>query len=140
MADAMGVSLPTPTIPEPTRSVYSSAHDLLVRKLSSLRSEADAFLKYELDTAVRNATYLSRVESMWPEMEREEAAEIDALLGRVTTPVDREADLEAFVLEQGASHEEELMQFFQKRCLRQEALFEPVARELKGSKTQLLRF
>ena len=32
------------------------------------------------------------------------------------------------------------MQFFQKRCLRQEALFEPVARELKGSFTQLLRF
>ena len=32
-----------------------------------------------------------------------------------------------------------MMQLFQKRCLRQEALYEPVARELSGVKTQLLR-
>ena len=56
-------------------------------------------------------------------------AEIDALLGRVTTPNDREADFEAFVLEHGEAREEELMQLFQKRCLRHEALYEPAARE-----------
>ena len=65
-------------------------------------------------------------------------AEIDALLGRTTQPLDREADLEAFVLEHGAANEEALLRFFQKRCLRHEALFEPVARELRGKKTQLL--
>ena len=71
-------------------------------------------------------------------MEAEEAAEIDALLGRVTKPQDREAELEAFVIEHGAAKEEELLQFFQKRCLRQEALYAPVARELADVKTQLL--
>ena len=138
MADMAGISLPTPNIPEPKQTAYGPAHDLLVRKLGTLRSDASDFLRYELDTTWRNASYLQQVESRWPDMEGEEAAEIDALLGRVTKPLDREADLEAFVLEHGASKEEELLQFFQKRCLRQEALYEPVARELKGVKTQLL--
>ncbi|MAG29960.1 MAG: hypothetical protein CL908_03585 [Deltaproteobacteria bacterium] len=139
IADSMGIALPTPTIPEPTRTAFGPAHDLLVEKLGSLRSDADDFLRYELDTTWRNATYLQRVESMWPEMEKEEAAEIDVLLARRTAPQDREADLETFVLEKGAANEETLLQFFQKRCLRREALFAPVARELAGAKIQLIR-
>ena len=139
MADSMGVDLPNPTIPEPARSRYASAHDLLVSKLGELRSAEEGFKRYELDTTWRNATYLSRVESMGPQMDAEEATEIDKLLGRKTTPNDREAELERFVLEQGEKHEVELMQLFQKRCLRQEALYAPVARELSGVKTQLLR-
>ncbi len=138
MADMAGIALPIPEISEPTQTLYGPAHDLLVDKLGSLRSANDDFLRYELDTTWRNASYLKRVESMWPEMELQEASEIDALIGRVTQPLDREADLETFVLEHGAAKEEELLQFFQKRCRRQEALFEPVARELKGAKIQLL--
>ena len=138
MADTVGLALPTPTIPEPEKSGFSPSADWLVDKLGTLRSSSEEFLRYELDTTWRNAVYLQRVESMGPAMAAEENAEIDKLLGRVTTPTDREADFEAFVIEKGASHEEELLQFFQKRCLRHEALFEPVARELKGVKTQLL--
>lgn len=139
MADAMGVELPAPSIPEPTRTAYGPGHDWLVDKLGALRSASSDFLRYELDTTWRTASWLQRVESMNPEMEAEEAAEIDALLGRKTTPLDREAELEAFVLEHGEAREAELLQLFQKRCLRQEALFAPVARELAGVKTQLLR-
>ncbi|MBY0401569.1 phosphotransferase family protein [Myxococcota bacterium] len=138
MADSMGIPLPTPTIPEPARSIHAPAHDLLVRKLGQLRSAEEGFKRYELDTTWRNASYLARVESMAPAMDAEEAAEIDKLLGRKTTPIHREAELERFVLEQGAKNEVELMQLFQKRCLRQEALYAPVARELRGVKTQLL--
>ena len=138
MADMKGLSLPTPAIPEPTRTAFGPAHDLLVDKLGELRSASDDFLRYELDTTWRNASYLARVESMWPEMEADEAAEIDALLGRVTSPANREAELEDFVLEHGAEREDELLQLFQKRCLRHEALYAPVARELEGAKTQLL--
>ena len=138
MADSMGVPLPSPTIPEPTRSFYSEGHDLLVRKLAELRSAESGFKRFELDTCWRNASYLSRCESMAPAMDAEEAAEIDKLLKRKTTPQNREAELEEFVLREGEKHEVELMQLFQKRCLRQEALYEPVARELKGVKTQLL--
>jgi len=101
--------------------------------------EGEGFLAYELDMSWRNAFYLSRVESMWPEMQREEAAEIDKLLGRATKPMDREGDFEAFVLEHGATREEELLQFFQKRCLRQEALMGSAMQELEGVKMQLLR-
>jgi aminoglycoside phosphotransferase len=139
MADSMGVDLPTPTIPEPGRSRYADGHDLLVRKLGELRSAETGFKRFELDTTWRTATYLSRVESMAPQMDAEEALEIDKLLGRKTTPSNREAELEQFVLDRGEKHEVELMQLFQRRCLRQEALYEPVARELKGVKTQLLR-
>lgn len=139
MADSMGVSLPTPTIPEPVRSRYSDGHDLLVAKLGDLRSAEEGFKRFELDTTWRNATYLSRVESMAPAMDAEEAVEIDKLLGRKTTPMNREAELEQFVLQQGEKHEIELMQLFEKRCLRQEALYAPVAREMKGVRTQLLR-
>lgn len=138
MADAMGIALPAPEIPEPAKSPFAPAHGWLVDKLATLRSDADDFLRYELDTTWRTAVYLQRVESMWPAMEAEENAEIDALLGRKTSPVDREAELEAFVLEKGAANEEALLKLFQKRCLRHEALFEPVARELRGKKTQLL--
>jgi hypothetical protein len=138
IADGAGIELPTPTIPEPTRTAYGSSHDLLVEKLASLRSEADGFQSFELDTAWRNAFYLRRVESIWPEMEREEAAEIDQLLGRATHPTHREAELEAFVLAHGASREAELLQFFQKRCLRQEALMGPAMRELVDARTRLI--
>lgn len=138
IADGAGIELPTPTIPPPTTSSFSSAHGLLVDKLAELRSAADGFLSYELDTAWRNAFYLQRVESMWPAMEAEETAEIDRILGRVTKPLDREAEFEAFVLEHGAAHEEELLQFFQKRCLRHEALMGPAMRELHGAKTRLI--
>jgi len=138
MADGAGLALPTVSIPEPASTAYGSSHKLLVDKLASLRSETDGFLSYELDTAWRNASYLRRVESIWPQMAGEEEAEIDKLLGRSTKPLDREADLEAFVLEHGAAREEELMQFFQKRCLRQEALMGPVMRELVDAKTQLI--
>lgn len=139
IADGAGIELPRPTIPEPTRTAYGPAHDFLVDRLGALEADAEGFMKYELDLSWRNAVYLQRVESMWPEMEKEEASEIDALLGRITTPLDREAELEAFVRAEGAAKEEELLQFFQKRCLRQEALYEPVARELAGSTTQLIR-
>jgi hypothetical protein len=138
MADLAGISLPTPNIPDKNRTIFGPAHDLLVDKLGTLRSASDDFLRYELDTAWRNASYLREAEALWPAMEAEENAEIDALLGRVTKPLDREADLEAFAIEHGAAKEEELLQFFHKRCLRQEALYEPVARELKNKKTQLL--
>ncbi|MEM9177193.1 MAG: phosphotransferase [Myxococcota bacterium] len=138
MADTMGLTLEAPAIPEPASSGFSPAHGWLVDKLAEIRSGADDFTKYEIDTTWRAATYLQRVESMWPEMEQEEHAEIDALLGRTSAPQDREAELETFVLEQGARHEEALLRFFQKRCLRHEALFAPVARELQGKRTQLL--
>jgi aminoglycoside phosphotransferase (APT) family kinase protein len=138
IADGAGIQLPVPTIPEATRTAYGSAHDLVVEKLAELRAAQDGFLAYELDTVWRNAVYLSRVESMWPEMEAEENAEIDALLGRVTKPLDREAELEAFVLEHGAAREEEILQLLQKRCLRQEALMAPVLRELADARIQLI--
>jgi hypothetical protein len=138
IADGAGIELPSPVIPEPIATPYGSGHELLVDKLASLRSEADGFLAYELDTAWRNAFYLRRVESMWPEMAGDEAAEIDKMLGRVTKPLHREAEFESFVVEHGAKHEEELLQFFQKRCLRQEALMGPAMRELVDAKTKLI--
>ena len=118
---------------------YGSRGATLKGKLDQLQGDSEDFMRYELDTTWRTAVYLQRVESMGAEMMAEENAEIDALLGRVTTPNDREADFEAFVLEHGEAREEELMQLFQKRCLRHEALYEPAARELKDVKTQLLR-
>jgi aminoglycoside phosphotransferase (APT) family kinase protein len=138
IADGMGLELEAPTIPEPTRTIHSPGHDLMVEKLAELRSDQEGFLEYELDVAWRNAFYLRRVESMWPEMEAEEIAEIDRLLGRVTKPQDREAELEAFVLAKGAEHEVELLQLFQKRCLRHEALMGESMRELHGKKYQLI--
>jgi hypothetical protein len=138
IADGMGLELAPPTIPEPTRTIYGSGHDLLVDKLAELRSAQEGFLSYELDTAWRNAFHLRRVESIWPEMEAEEIAEIDRLLGRVTKPQDREAELEAFVLEHGAEREAEILQLFQRRCLRQEALMGSSMRELEGKKMQLI--
>ncbi len=139
MADHAQIVLPTPVIPEPGRSVLAPAHDFMVSRLADLRSKSEGFMKYELDLNWRNAVYLQRAESMGAEMEKDEGAEIDALLGRVTKPMNREAELEAFVMEKGEAEEVALMQFFQKRCLRQEALFEPVARELKGVRTQMIR-
>lgn len=138
IADGMGLSLSKPAIPEPRRSPHAPAHDLLVDKLAELRSGQQGFLAYELDTAWRNASYLRRVESMGPAMAAEEATEIDRLLGRVTPPQDREAELESFAIEQGAAREAELLALFYRRCLRQEALLQPVLRELEGARVQLI--
>jgi hypothetical protein len=56
----------------------------------------------------------------------------------VTPPQDREAELERFAIEQGASREAELLALFYRRCLRQEALLQPVLRELEGARVQLI--
>ncbi len=136
IAARSGVELVPPAIPAPAPTPHLGAHALLVEKLAELRGAQEGFLAFELDTTWRNASYLERVESMWPEMAAEEAAEIDALLGRATKPLDREADLEAFVLERGAAREEDLLRLFYRRCLRHEALMGPAMRELEGAKIQ----
>ncbi|HEB87971.1 MAG TPA: phosphotransferase family protein [Deltaproteobacteria bacterium] len=136
IAARLGVELTPPAIPEPVPAFHLGAHRLLTEKLAEMRDAQEGFRAFELDTAWRNAHYLERVASMWPRMAAEEAAEIDALLGRVTRPLDREADLEAFVLEEGASREEELLQLFYRRCLRHEALMGSSLRELEGARIQ----
>jgi len=140
IAHGRGLALEEPVIPDPPLSAYASAHDLLVNRLKALRDEepAEGFLRYDLDNAWRNAKYLRNVERFGHEVEADETREIDAMLGRATTPGDREADFEAYVLEQGADHEEALLRFFYKRCVRQEALVGSSLRELEGCKMQMI--
>lgn len=138
MADSRGLELEKPHLPDAIQSPFSRSHEFVVDRLRDLREGKEDSLRYEIDKLYRSARYLQRAEGLGAALAADEAAEIDALLGRATTPQDREAELEAFVLEHGADREAELMQLFSRRCLRQEAIMGPTLRELSDVRTQLI--
>lgn len=145
IADGTGLELSPIALPDPTLSRHSRAHDALVGRLEQAASRPGGerdFAAYEMDAAYRTAVYLQRGERYGGALEAEERAEVRALLGRdaaVDRWEDRDAALEAFVSSAGPEHDPELIRLLHRRSLRQEALLQPVLRELEGVSIQRLR-
>jgi aminoglycoside phosphotransferase (APT) family kinase protein len=99
----------------------------------------DAFAAYQLDAAARVAEVLRRVDRMGPAIEVADLDDVSALLGRRPESWQQaDAALEELVIAAGPDLDAELVGILHRRLLRQEALVDPVLRELRGARIQPL--
>jgi hypothetical protein len=126
---------------EPTR--HSAGHDALRAtleghaKAAAEESPDDEFAAYRFDAAQRLAEYLRRADRMGPALEADDLDDVAELLGhRPASWSEADAALEELVLEEDPDVEAALVGYFHRRALRQEALIDPVMRELRGATVQ----
>ena len=137
---------------EPTR--HSAAHDWLRDALETHAREAatkagaaaadeggDAgasdFVDYRFDATRRTAEYLRRADRMGPALEAADLDDVAELLGHRPESWQRaDHELEDLVLEADPDLDAVLVSYFHRRMLRQEALIDPIMRELRGATVQ----
>jgi aminoglycoside phosphotransferase (APT) family kinase protein len=140
MADMQEVTLERPELPAAALTRQSSTHDFLVDKLTPKpEKDGSGFAAYEGDAAARVAEYLRRADRYGPALEAEDLDEVAALLGRRPAGwAEADAALEEFVLAAEPERDAEIIRYLYRRTLRQEALLQPVMRELTDVSIQLL--
>jgi hypothetical protein len=97
----------------------------------------DEFAAYRFDAAERVAEYLRRADRLGPALEAGDLDDAAELLGHRPDRWERaDEELEQLALEGDPDLEAPLVAYFHKRMLRQEALIDPVMRELRGATIQ----
>ncbi len=126
---------------DPTR--HSPGHDALEAMLEGHAQAAadenpdDEFAAYRFDAAQRLAAYLRRADRLGPALEADDLDDVSELLGhRPRNFEEADAALEDLVHEEDPDLEEPLVGYFHRRALRQEALIDPLMRELRGATVQ----
>lgn len=125
IAEAIGLALEAPELPEPSASEHDDLYALLEENIGQEFASAldDDFLQYRARLAVRLLTYARNAERRGPAFRELEQSDTAALLGR--TPGSREEgvrELTALVRDAGPERDAELVQFFYRHAVRNEAL------------------
>lgn len=135
VAELEDVELERPTLPEAEGSSRPTPHDVLVRML-----EHECGASYEVDTALRVAQYVRELDRRGARVEAEDLEEASAIVGRTLSSwTDADAALEKVVESDWEARRAELLRYFHRRTLRQEALLGPAMRELENAEFQKLR-
>ena len=132
LAHMKGIELDPPSVPEPEPTPRAPAIGHLLDALDPKGGGDDPARTYELDRLYRVAQYLERADRYGAALDSDNLDDMAKILG--TRPRDwrsGEAELERFVLAAGPEHDPELVRFFHRRLLRQEALLKPALRELE---------
>ncbi len=125
LADEMGIDLPSVAVPDPRVSETETGHMHLVRALRGISTD-DRFLQHELRTLFRLARHLKRRDEIGETVEEADIDDLEDLLGfRPANWREGEAKLEAFVIDDGGRHDEQLVLLFHKRNLRAHMLLGP---------------
>jgi hypothetical protein len=152
IAQEMALELSPVELPGPELTRHSSGADALCAMLdrgagADGEGPSDAgqgdeggdgdFEAYRIDAAARVAEYLRRADRMGPALEEADLDDVAQLLGHRPAGW-RQADeeLEEYVHDASPERDAELVEYFHRRLLRQEALIDPVMRELKGAQIQ----
>jgi aminoglycoside phosphotransferase (APT) family kinase protein len=131
LARMKGIALEPPSLPEADATPRHPAIGHLVDALDPERGGDDPDRRYELDRLYRVAQYLERADRYGAALDADNLDDMAAILGhRPRDGRTGEAELERFVLEAGPEHDPQLVRFFHRRLLRQEALLRPALREL----------
>jgi len=135
IAEIEGVELERPTLPEVASTGGPTPHDVLVRALESECGDS-----YEVDTALRLAQYAREIDRRGARVEAEDLEEASALVGRrLSSWSEADAELEKLVARDWRGRQAELLGYFYRRTLRQEALLHPAMRELQDVEFQQIR-
>ena len=138
IAHATGVSLSRPALPAPSTTRVSVAHDSLVGMLEPDPSDAD-YAAYRADAALRLARYLQRCERYAAAIESDDLDEVAGILGhRPASWLDADAQLEELIIGAPRELDAELLRYLHARALREEALLQPVLRELANASIQMI--
>ena len=128
IADRMGIDLPAPELPDGIAAAVDSA-DI-----------GGSFVRYEEDSDRRGALYRERVARFGPELAAADLADAGELLGTTRgSRAEADRELEARIAEAGPDADADFVRCFHRRMLRQEALLDPVLRELRGVRIQKIR-
>lgn len=146
IAHETGLALSPVELPQALPTRHTPGYDALGEMLRTATADAkqaaqassgEEFDLYRLDAAHRVAEYLRRADCLGPALESDNLDDVANLLGRrPETFAEADAELEEFVLEASPECDAELLAYFHRRLLRQEALIDPVMRELKGARIQ----
>ena len=143
IAREMKLELQPVEIPGAELSRHSPGHDALRAmlenhaKTAADENPADQFAAYRFDAAQRVAEYLRRADRIGPALEAADLDDVASLIGsRPSTWSQADAELEELVLESGSEQDGPLALYFHRRMLRQEALIDPIMRELRGRTIQ----
>jgi len=137
LARMVGAELAPPPLPEPAPSRRSPAYGLMVSALDPKRAGDDAERAYELDRLYRVAQYLDSCDRYGPALDSDDLDDVADILGhRPRNWREADEELERFVLDAGPEHDAELVRYFHRRLLREEALLRPALRELQNVRLQ----
>jgi aminoglycoside phosphotransferase (APT) family kinase protein len=124
IARGMGFAPEGPSLPEP---------------VAALPPPESGFAAYEADRAECAALYEERKAELGPALEADDLADVQRLLGaRPADAAAADAALEEFVLAAPPERDASILELLHRRLLRQEAIMQPVMRELEGARIQEL--
>lgn len=142
IAREMDLELSPVEVPGADTTRHSAAHDWLRDALEAHAKEEveegdDGFAGYRFDATRRTAEYLRRADRLGPALEADDLDDVASLLGERPDSW-RRADeaLEELVIEADPDLDGPLVAYFHRRMLRQEALIDPIMRELRGATIQ----
>ncbi len=120
-----GIALEPPDLPPPAPAEVAPAVD---------------FASYARDAQARVARWRARAAEHGAALEADTLADATALLGSKPRSVaEADAALEALVLAADPARDAEILRALHRQCLREEALLQPVLRELEGVAVQRIR-
>jgi hypothetical protein len=125
LAESLGIELEPYAPPDAPATRFSALHDILLENLrgEQLPAQGDAYLAARLELAIRLAEHLRRAERLGPAFDSAELDDLGKLLGRRPASVlEGQRALERGVREWGARREAELVNYFHRNALREEAL------------------
>jgi aminoglycoside phosphotransferase (APT) family kinase protein len=107
--------------------------------VAALAAPAPGFEAYEADRAACTALYQKRKAELGPALAADDVGDVARLLGgSFASSEAADAALERFVLEAPVERDAEILELLHRRLLRQEAILQPVMRELAGASIQSL--
>ena len=139
IAHAQGVELEEPEPLGPAPNAQSPIYTDLCQRLAPDTDSSEDFSDYAESTTYRTAIYLSRRNDFGPQIDADNLADINRLLGTAHTDL-LEADsvLESWIQDTDASADADLLRLLYRRCVREELLVDPILGELRGARIQLL--
>lgn len=136
LADAIGVKVEPPPTPEPTLTDRSPIFDAVLQNLreEQLPHVNDSYRQYRLHAAVRLLEYLRQAERIGPTLEAMELDDMGALLGfRPASLAEGNEALQKLVIESGPEKDKELVRYFYRRIMREQAMLYPAMEDMRWS-------
>jgi hypothetical protein len=127
LAEAMGIALEPLEIPDPEPGPRAPLYEILLENLrdEQLPAIEDAYRAFRMRMTLRLARHLRNVDRLGPALDAQELDELGRLLGRRPASLrEGRRALDRLVREQGPRREEELVRYFHRHALREQALMQ----------------